>query len=434
MKLTHYFFLFLLFANASFAQQKKPNIIFVLADDLGIDGVSAYGADFFKTPVIDKLAKEGIRYTNAYTVPLCGPSRALILSGRYGFRTGAVNQDMTGEIKPSAENFMPSILKKAGYTSSMIGKWGQLPLGPAEFGFDDYLRFFGSGSFFNEEGKKDKYVVNGKESVLKDGEYMPDLMHDHMVNFLAQHKKDPFYLYYSLSHVHGEIVATPDTKPGTTAYKELYADNISYMDKLVGKLLHTLDSLKLRENTLIVFFGDNGTAGEAAQIGRVQGQKLSGKKGTMQECGSLVPMIVNWPSMIKKPGVSNSMIDAADFVPTFAELAGAPLPTNNVLDGVSFAYQLKGGKGTAREWIFTGLGKDWYVRSANWKLMRSGDLYDMRKAPFEEKLVVLDDKTTIEKQKLQAVLDKLNPAGGFLDNGDGSGRHANKTKNKEKKN
>ena len=430
--LTFFLGAFFIFSNVS-GQVKKPNIVFILADDLGIDGVSAYGADFFKTPVIDKLAQEGIRYTNAYTVPLCGPSRALILSGRYGFRTGAVNQDMTGEIKSSAENFMPAILKKAGYTSSMIGKWGQLPLDPGAFGFDDYLRFFGSGSFFNEAEKKDKYVVNGKEAVLKDGEYMPDLMHDHMVNFLAQHKKDPFYLYYSLSHVHGEIVATPDTKPGTSDYKQLYADNISYMDKLVGKLVHTLDSLKLRENTLIVFFGDNGTAGEAAQIGRVQGQKLSGKKGTMQECGSLVPMIVNWPGMIKKPGVSNSLIDAADFIPTFAEIAGAPLPTNNVLDGVSFAYQLKGGKGTAREWIFTGLGKDWYVRSANWKLMRSGDLYDMRKAPFEEKLVVVDDKTTAEKKKLQAVLDKLNPAGGFLDNGDGSGRHANKSKNKEKK-
>ncbi len=430
--LTFFLGAFFIFSNVS-GQVKKPNIVFILADDLGIDGVSAYGADFFKTPVIDKLAQEGIRYTNAYTVPLCGPSRALILSGRYGFRTGAVNQDMTGEIKPSAENFMPAILKKAGYTSSMIGKWGQLPLDPGAFGFDDYLRFFGSGSFFNEAEKKDKYVVNGKEDVLKDGEYMPDLMHDHMVNFLAQHKKDPFYLYYSLSHVHGEIVATPDTKPGTSDYKQLYADNISYMDKLVGKLVHTLDSLKLRENTLIVFFGDNGTAGEAAQIGRVQGQKLSGKKGTMQECGSLVPMIVNWPGMIKKPGVSNSLIDAADFIPTFAEIAGAALPTNNVLDGVSFAYQLKGGKGTAREWIFTGLGKDWYVRSANWKLMRSGDLYDMRNAPFEEKLVVLDEKTTAEKKKLQAVLDKLNPAGGFLDNGDGSGRHANKTKNKAKK-
>jgi len=433
MKHLIYFLALGFFVLNADAQVKKPNIIFILADDLGIDGVSAYGADFFKTPVIDKLAQEGIRYTNAYTVPLCGPSRALILTGRYGFRTGAVNQDMTGEMKPAVEAMMPAILKKAGYTSSMIGKWGQLPLDPGAFGFDDYLRYFGSGSYFNEAGKKDKYVVNGKEAELKDGEYMPDLMHDHMINFLDQHKKDPFYLYYSLSHVHGEIVATPDTKPGTTDYKELYNDNIAYMDKLVGKLLHALDSLKLRENTLIVFMGDNGTAGQAAVIGRVNGQKLSGKKGTMQECGSLVPMIVNWPGMIKKPGISNSLIDAADFIPTFAELAGAPLPTNNVLDGVSFAYQLKGGKGTPREWIFTGLGKDWYVRSANWKLMRSGDLYDMRKAPFEETLVVLDDKTTEEKKKLQAVLDKLNPAGGFLDNGDGSGRHANKAKNKEKK-
>jgi len=420
----------LFIVNGVAAQSKKPNIIFILADDLGIDGVSSYGADFFKTPVIDKLAKEGIRYTNAYTVPLCGPSRALILTGRYGFRTGSVNQDMTANIKPSVENMMPAILKKVGYTSSMIGKWGQLPLGPAEFGFDDYLRYFGSGVYVAKNDKKEKYVVNGTETLLKKDEYMPDLMHDHMVDFLSKHKKDPFYLYYSLTHVHGEIIATPDTKPGTTDYKELYADNISYMDKLVGKLLHTLDSLKLRENTLIVFFGDNGTAGQAATIGRVNGQKLSGKKGTMQECGSLVPMIVNWPGVIKKPGVSSSLIDAADFVPTFAEIAGAPLPTTNILDGQSFAYQLKGSKGTSRDWIFTGLGNDWYVRSANWKLMKSGDLYDMRKAPFEEKLVVLDEKTSLEKQKLQLILDKLNPAGGYLDNGDGSGRHANKTKKK----
>ena len=102
------------------------------------------------------------------------------------------------------------------------------------------------------------------------------------------------------------------------------------------------------------------------------------------------------------------------------------------MDGKSFAYQLKGGKGTSRDWIFTGLGNDWYVRSANWKLMKSGDLYDMRKAPFDEKLVVVDEKTSLEKQKLQLILDKLNPGGGYLDNGDGSGRHATKTKKKGK--
>ena len=431
MKLIHIFLSMLLLTNASIAQVKKPNIVFILADDLGIDGVGAYGADFFKTPVIDKLAKEGIRYTNAYTVPLCGPSRALLMTGRYGFRTGAVNQNMVSDIKPSAETMMPAILKKAGYTTSMIGKWGQLPSDPAAFGFDDYLRFFGSGVYVSRADKKDKYVINGKEALLKKQEYMPDLMHDHLVDFMAKHKTDPFYLYYSLTHVHGEIIATPDSKPGTTDYKELYADNIAYMDKLVGKLIHALDSLKLRDNTLIVFMGDNGTAGQAAGIGRVNGKKIIGKKGSMQECGSLVPMIVNWPGVIKKPGVSNSLIDAADFVPTFAEIAGAALPTNNVLDGKSFAYQLRGGKGTAREWIFTGLGNDWYVRSANWKLMRSGDLYDMRKAPFEEPLAVMDEKTTIEKQKLQAVLDKLNPGAGILDNGDGSGRHAEKTKAKK---
>ncbi len=415
------------------AQNKKPNIIFVLADDLGIDGISSYGADLFKTPEIDKLAKNGIRYTNAYTAPLCGPSRAMILTGRYAFRTGAVNQDQTGEFKPSDETMMSKILKSAGYTTSMIGKWGQLPLGPAEFGFDDYLRFTGSGVYNNTDEKKQKYVLNGKDLVLKDNEYMPDLMHDHMVDFLSNHTKDPFYLYYSLVHVHGEIKATPDTKPGTTDFKDLYTDNINYMDKLVGKLIHTLDSLKLRDNTLIVFFGDNGTAGQAAQIGLVNGKKLIGKKGTMQEGGSLVPLIVNWPGVIKKGAVSNSLVDASDFVPTFAEIAGATLPTDKKLDGTSFAKQLNGGKANPRNWIFTELGNDWYVREANWKLNRAGELFDMRNAPFEEKLTPVSDSTKAIKENLQKILNELDPASGVLDKGDGSGRHANKAANKAKK-
>ena len=433
MKFIKIVFILFLFTVTVNAQTKKPNIIFVLADDLGIDGVSSYGADLFKTPIIDKLAKEGIRYTNAYTAPLCGPSRAMILTGRYAFRTGAVNQDQTGEFTPAMETMMPKILKQAGYTSSMIGKWGQLPLGPSEFGFDDYLRFFGSGVYVASDSKKEKYVLNGKDKQLGDTEYMPDLMHDHMVDFLSQHTKDPFYLYYSLVHVHGEIIRTPDSKPGTTEFKDLYTDNISYMDKLVGKLIHTLDSLKLRDNTIIVFFGDNGTAGQASVIGTVNGKKIIGKKGTMQEGGSLVPLIINWPGMIKKGSVSKDLVDASDFIPTFAELAGAPLPKNIKLDGSSFAYQLKGGKGTPRNWIFTELGKDWYVRDANWKLNRAGELFDMRNAPFEEKLTAIDNNTKLVKDHLQSILDSLNPAAGIMDTGDGSGRHANKIKNKKAK-
>jgi arylsulfatase A len=434
MKLSTFLLGLLFITNAVNAQNKKPNIIFILADDLGIDGVSCYGADLYKTPEIDKLAKNGIRYTNAYTAPLCGPSRAMILTGRYAFRTGAVNQDQTGEFKPSDEIMMSKILKPAGYTTSMIGKWGQLPLGPAEFEFDDYMRFYGSGVYVNTTEKKERYVLNGKNLILRDDEYMPDLMHNHMVEFLSNHTKDPFYLYYSLVQVHGEIRPTPETKPGTTDFKQLYTDNINYMDKLVGKLMHTLDSLKLRENTLIVFFGDNGTAGQAAAIGTVNGKKIIGKKGTMQEGGSLVPLIINWPGVIKKGAVSKNLVDASDFVPTFAEIAGAKLPNDKKLDGTSFASQLKGTNTNPRNWIFTELGSDWYVRDANWKLNRAGELFDMRNAPFEEKLTPDSENTKVIKENLQKVLDSLDPASGYLDRGDGSGRHATKVKKKQSKN
>ena len=139
-------------------QTRKPNIVFVLADDLGINGLGCYGADGFKTPNIDALAQGGLRFANAYTAPLCGPSRALIMTGRYAFRTGATNQDATGQIKSSAETFLPQILKPAGYKSACVGKWGQLPLGPGEFGFDEYLQFKGSGTYWNTQEKGRKYT------------------------------------------------------------------------------------------------------------------------------------------------------------------------------------------------------------------------------------------------------------------------------------
>jgi arylsulfatase A len=315
----------------------------------------------------------------------------------------------------------------------MIGKWGQLPLGPAEFGFDDYLRFFASGVYKNNADKTYKYVENGNNFILKDNEYMPDLMHNHLVEFLSKHTKDPFFVYYSLAQVHGEIVSTPDSKPGTTAFKDLYTDNINYMDKLVGKLLNTLDSLHLRENTMIVFFGDNGTAGQAAAIGTVNGKKIVGKKGTMLEGGSLVPLIVNWPGKTEKGKVNDNLIDASDFVPTFTQIAGAKIPSNLVIDGISFVGQIKGSKEASRNWIFTELGSEWYVRSQNWKLNKSGELFDMHNAPFEENLAPVNEQTNIEKNKLQLILDELNPASGILDNGDGSGRHASKVAKKLKK-
>ena len=413
------------------ASGSKPNIIFILADDLGIGDLSCYGSDNNKTPIIDNLAKSGMQFNKAYTAPLCGPSRSRILTGRYAFRTGAVNQDRVAEIKPENEVMIPTVLKSAGYTSAMVGKWSQMGLTPKDFGFDDYITFQGSGVFWSKEKKKAAtYTENGETKELNENVYMPDLMHDHLVKFLDDNKKKPFFLYYSMVHVHALIQRTPDSKPGS----DLYADNTAYMDKLVGKLLATLDDLKLRENTLIVFMGDNGTASIYAERGSIGGKVLSGKKGSMLECGSLVPTIASWPAVIKAGQVNTDLIDSSDLLPTFAAVTGAPLPTKNVLDGRSFLPQLQGKKGNPKEYIYMELGNKWYVRSAKWKLNRQGELFDMSNAPFEEKLVV-DYATNAEASaaftRLQAVLKEIAPEKGILDDGDGSGRHASNVNKKK---
>jgi arylsulfatase A len=436
MKNILFLLLFVFIGHALPGQKtKKPNIIFILADDLGIGNISCYGSDQFKTPNIDKLASTGMRFTHGYTAPLCGPSRALILTGRQPFRTGTTNQDRVGKLEPSKEICLPSVLKTAGYTSLMVGKWSQFPLQPSDFGFDQYMRFQASGKYWNTQQANKSYTKNGEIVPLLDGEYLPDLMHNQVVDFISKNKNKPFFAYYSMSHIHGEILPTPDSKPDS---KDLYTDNINYMDKLVGKLVKALDSLKMRQNTIIVFVGDNGTAAEGASRATVQGKKLSGKKGDMLECGSLVPWIVNWKGGGQSGKVINDLVDATDWMPTFAALTGAKLPDNVILDGKSFAPQLKGEKGTPREWIFMELGNQWYVREEKWKLNRVNELFDMRNAPFEEILIPADSKDEIAmsaRQRLSAVLKSINPEGGIMDDADGSGRHKSNVdkKNAQKK-
>lgn len=410
--------------------QRKPNLVFILADDLGIPGLSCYGADRFRTPHLDELARGGTRFTNAYTAPLCGPSRALIMTGRYAFRTGATNQDATGRMTPQKEMMIPSVLKPAGYVSAMVGKWGQLPLGPTEFGFDEHFQFTGSGTYWNTQEKGKKCIVNGASKPVRDGEYIPDLMHQFAVDFMTRHRAKPFFLYYSMSHVHGEILPTPDSAAGS---KDLYADNIRYMDKLVGKLVAELGRLGLRENTLVVFMGDNGSGGGYADESTIGGKRLAGEKGSMLEGGALVPLIASWPGRTPAK-VSSDLIDATDLLPTFAELAGVKPPAERVIDGVSFAPQLRGEKGRPREWMFMQLASMWYVRDQRWKLNQAGELFDMKGAPFAEpKVVRKDAQTEAVRARLQAVLDKLNPAGGIRDNGDGTGRHAGRSSRKKGK-
>jgi arylsulfatase A len=415
------------------APTDKPNIVFILADDLGIDNLSCYGGDKYKTPRLDKLAADGTRFTRAYGAPLCGPSRAMIMTGRYAFRTGATNQDRVAKITPEDEIMMPKLLKTAGYATASIGKWSQFGLTPADFGFDTYLTYKGSGIYWNTQPKGKEYLLNGETVALKDKEYMPDVMHKLFVDFIAEHRDSPFYVYYSLSSVHTDILPTPDSAPDS---KDLYGDNMAYLDKTVGRVVDDLERLGLSKNTVVVFVGDNGTTKKGAGTLTVGGREIDGNKGSMMEGGSLVPMIANWPGTTPAGKVSADLIDFSDFYPTFASLAGAKLPEGVTIDGQSFAPQLLGQPGQPRDWAFVQLARMWYVRNAGWKLNEKGELYDLSDAPFVETLVpadTTDPAAVAARKQLQAALDKLNPAGGILDDGDGTGRHANKEKKKKDK-
>lgn len=408
------------FLHAAETQPTKPNVVFILADDLGIGNVGCYGSDRYKTPQIDRLAAEGTRFTHCYTAALCGPSRALIMSGRYAFRNGATNQDACTNLDPK-EIVLPRLFKAAGYATACVGKWGQLPGEPGDHGFDDWMRFNGSGVYRNVPGgKPERYRINGDDKELADGEYMPDLCHEHVVKLIRRHRDEPFFVYYPMSHVHGELLPTPHSDPGST---DLMADNIAYMDQLVGRLVAELDTLKLREQTLVIFMGDNGTGKGQADRATIGGEVLSGMKGTMLECGGLVPMIACWPGKTPAGRVCADLVDSTDFVATFAALSGSDLPSAIVFDGQSLAPQLLDQPSQPRAWIFNQLARMWYVRDARWKLNEKGELYDMRNAPFTEKLVPGPHDA---RARLEAILTQLNPAGGILDQGDGTGRHAKK--------
>ena len=426
-----------------------PNIVYILADDLGFAEVGCNGADYLRTPRIDALAAGGMRFTRFYTSPLCGPSRAQILTGRYPFRTGAVSQDAcksvirTGE---KAEVMLPSVLKQVGCATAMIGKWGQLtPSGtPAEWGFDHDFHFKGSGMYWNSRtarplsddgevrGDPDTYVVDGKTVAVKDGEYIPDLLHADAVRWLEARRGGPFFLYYSLSHVHGDILPTPDSAPApakegkSERRRRLYRDNVAYMDKLVGKLVDELDRLKLRDGTVIVFMGDNGSAKNNAETATVSGRRVIGEKGSMKEGGALVPLIVSWPGVTPAGKVSSAVADSSDLLPTFAEIAGAGLPSGRVIDGRSLVPRFRGASDSSRPWAFCQLSNSFYVREADWKLDQAGVLYDMKDAPFAEVAVPSGAggaEADAARRRLAEALAGLNPSAGVRDvGGDGSGR------------
>ena len=360
MKLRH-LTLTLFFAFASIALAGKPNIIFIMVDDLGKDWISCYGADNIQTPHIDKLAKGGMKFHNAWSMPQCTPTRATLLTGQYPWRTGWVNHwDVprwgVGYFDWTKYTTFARVMKSAGYRTAIAGKWqiNDFRLEPnalEKHGFDDWCMWTGyeAGNPPSGERYADAYIHTRAGSKTYKGKFGPDVYCDFLVDFIHKNKAKPMMIYFPMALTHGPLVPTP-AEPKVTGKTARLKAMVRYTDKLVGRLVKAVDDAGIRKNTIIIFTTDNGTGGGVR--GTIGGVRPTGGKASNYEGGVCEPFIVNCPGTVAAGVETDALTDFSDLLPTFAELGGAPLPKGVTLDGRSFAPLLLGkADDSPRDWI-----------------------------------------------------------------------------------
>jgi arylsulfatase A len=400
----------------------KPNLILIMADDLGFETIGANGGTSYRTPVLDKLGATGVRFTHCYSQPLCTPTRVQLMTGL----SNARNYIRFAHLDPDAVTFA-HLLKRAGYATCIAGKWqlGQEVDLPKRLGFDE-------SCLWQHTRRPPRYAnpgleINGVETNYTHGEYGPDVVNDYALDYIKRNQGRPFFLYYPMILTHAPYQPTPDSKSwdpkargeDVNVAKAHFGDMVAYMDKLTGKLVAGVDALKLRENTLIIFLGDNGTGrGTRSMMGD---REVTGGKGTTTRAGMHVPLIVNWSGRATGGRVCADLVDSTDFLPTLLAAAGAETPPGLKLDGRSFLPQVLGQRGNPREWIYSWYsprqGADLTVRefafNQKYKLYRSGAFFDLVKNPEENeplRIENLDDETAATAKMLQRALDRFKDA------------------------
>ena len=313
------------------AQAPPPNFIVIYADDLGYGDLSCYGAKNQKTPRLDRLAAEGVRFTNFYVpTPYCAPSRSSLLTGRYPFRNTMVvnpapDSGINGIGLPASEVTIAEALKPKGYATACIGKWhlGHTPqFLPTTQGFDEYY-----GILYSNDMRPVQLIENQK--VAKYPVVQAQLTReytDRAISFIERHHQKPFFLYLPHAMPHKPLAASEEFYTPLTP-QDLYSDVIRELDHECGRLFDALDRLKLSARTVVIFASDNGPwfGGETAG--------LRGMKASSWEGGIRVPMIARWPGRIPAGRVCHEMAGVIDLLPTLCGIAGAPLPAGRLLDG-----------------------------------------------------------------------------------------------------
>lgn len=396
--------LFLGAPGASAADAKKPNIVFIMADDLGYTDLACYGSKYYETPNIDRLAGQGMRLLNHHHCQNCTPTRAALMSGQYGARTGVYTVggidrfdwsqrplrpvDNVTEL-PLDRAIIAQQLKQAGYATGMFGKWhiGQKgPYHPGKRGFDEAIVSMGAHFNFETDPKVD----------YPEGQYLADFLTDRAVDFIQRHKDEPFFLYlphfavHSPHHAKPELIEKFKDKPGVGGHKDpTYAAMIASVDESVGRVMKTLDELKLADNTVLIFTSDNGGVGGYAREGInkpssdiTDNAPLRSGKGSLYEGGTRDPFIVRWPGVTKAGASCNVPTIHVDIYPTLLEIASAQRP-EHTLDGESLVKLFRDSDSKLQRdaiyqhfpgYLGAGPGK-WrttpvsLIQSGDWKLM-----------------------------------------------------------------
>ncbi len=408
------------------AESVRPNIILIMADDVGYECFGCYGSSQYQTPNIDRMAQRGMRFDHCYSQPLCTPSRVKIMTGRYNVRNYSAFSILNRDQRTIGQYF-----RDAGYRTAVAGKWQLL-------GAEHYSdRFRGKGTWPRDAGFdnmclwqvdrlgsrfwKPLLYVDGANREFGNDDYGPDIATRYITDFMEAHKDKPFFVYYPMILVHSPFVPTPNSESRESKNRQRnFEDMVAYMDELVGRIVRKTDGLGIAERTLILFTGDNGTH-KSIRSG-LNGQPIQGNKGATTDAGTRVPLVAYWPGVIRAGRVNDDLVDFSDFLPTLLEAAEATVPTN--LDGWSFLPQLRGEAGNPREWIYCyycprpeRTPATRFVRDRRFKLYGDGRFFDVAADPTEKQPledVAKDAAADAARRKLAEAMKSLPDEGQTL--------------------
>ncbi|MCU0779536.1 MAG: sulfatase-like hydrolase/transferase [Akkermansiaceae bacterium] len=429
--------LLLLLSPAALAAE-RPNILIIFADDIGYEALNCYGGLDFETPRLNRMAEQGVRFSRAYTSPVCTPSRVSLHTGLHVPRHGHLDVLPVHLGTAQAVDFrkMPTfaqLIRANGYQTSVTGKWQlatlqQHPEHIRTAGFDSWCVW----QIWNNGAKTDRHwnPTFNQDGRIRDDiadRFGPDVLADYVITRMRAAKAAgrPFLILHNELLPHLPVVETPDDR--RLKRKASLPNFIHYMDKLVGRLLDEVEALGIRDNTYVFFMGDNGTwepdfknpraghPGEKPHTRHTTAGPVNGGKAQLNDGGSHVPLLVWGPPAVPAGAVCNDLVDVVDLFPTFCELSATAIPSSITQDGRSLVPHLHGKPGVPRAWVHHALaerlgGENLF--DGEFRLFRkSGKLIDARALPLERPAAPDDSAATAAKARLQAVFDQIQPDG-----------------------